>query len=166
MSWYARRAGPVLRQRLEELRELSPDERHSLSDEVDLARLLAERSLQIYDAAVVQNQGSDDLKAAAVAGMRNALNHVSDIVAKASKVHAVSSSVVELEHIDYVLQQVVRIIEEEVAGVDKKLADTVVDRLSGIKLPEAQGAEADAEDKARMLREALADMDSTVGGDQ
>lgn len=163
MSWYARRAGPVLRERLEEMRAAAPDERHSLADEVDLARLLAERNVAIYDAVVVQGKGSDDLKTAATAGLRSALNHVSDIVGKAARVHAVSSTVVELEHIDYVLQQVVRIVEEQVAAVDKKLADGVIDALGDIKLPEDRVGE-DAEETARRLRDALSDMDTTVGG--
>ena len=163
MSWYTKRAGPILRERLEELRNASPDERHSLADEIDLARLIAERNVRIYDKTVLEGNGSDKLKAAATEGLRHALNHVTDIVSKAARVHAVSSSVVELEHIDYILQQVTRVIEEEVADVDKVLADRVIEKFKSIKLPEGQGA--DAEESARLLREAMRDMDQSIGGD-
>ena len=165
-SWYAKRAGPILQERLTELRESSPDERHSLADEIDLARLIAERSVCIYDNTVLQDKGSPELKAAATDSLRSSLDHVTDIVAKAARVHAVSSSVVELEHIDYILAQVARLIEEEVSSVDKKLADVVLEKLKMIKLPVGKSGEADAEDNARLLREAMKDMDDSVGGEQ
>tara|TARA_R100000152_G_C6769237_1_gene195002 strand:+ start:403 stop:900 length:498 start_codon:yes stop_codon:yes gene_type:complete len=164
MSWYTRRAGQKLKDALTELKEQSPDERHSLADEIDLARLLAERSVRIYDATVIEGQGSDDLKASATAGLRASLNHVTDVVSKAARVHAVSNAVIELEHIDYIVQQVNRIIEEEVADVDKALADRVVERIAGIKLPEKRD-EADADETARRIRESLSDMDNTIGGE-
>lgn len=163
MSWYTRRAGPILRERLEELRTAAPDERHSLADEVDLARLMAQRNVAIYDTVVLDGKGSDELQAMATAGLRGALNHVSEIVSKAARVHVVSSTVIELEHIDYVLQQVTRIIEEEVADKDKAIADAVINRIAEIKLPEQRGA-VDAEDTARELRSALSEMDTTIGG--
>ena len=165
MSWYTRRAGQKLKDAISELKEQSPDERHSLADEIDLARLIAERSVRIYDATVIEGQGSDDLKAAATAGLRGALNHVTDIVSKAARVHSVSSSVIELEHIDYVVQQVNRIIEEQVTDVDKALADRIVEAIANIKLPEKRD-DADAEEQARRIRESLSDMDNTVGGEQ
>ena len=165
-SWYARRAGPILQDRLNELREASPDERHSLADEIDLARLIAERNVRIYDKTVIEDQGSDELKAAATDSLRSSLNHVTEIVSKAARVHAVSSSVVELEHIDYILTQVARIIEEEVASLDQKLATVVMERMALIKLPEGKSGEANAEDNARLLREAMEEMNSSVGGTQ
>jgi hypothetical protein len=148
---------------LQELREASPDERHSLAEEIDLARLIAERNVRIYDKTVIEGQGSAELQAAATESLRSSLDHVTDIVAKAARVHAVSSSVVELEHIDYILQQVSRVIEEEVVSVDKKLADTIQEKLQAIKLPAGKSGEADAEENARLLRDAMKDMDRSIG---
>mgnify|MGYP007032476559 CR=1 FL=1 len=162
-NWYSKRAGPILQDRLKELRESSPDERHSLSDEIDLARLIAERNVVIYERTVMVDKGSAELKASATESLRSSLDHVTDIVSKAARVHSISSSVVELEHIDYILQQVTRIIEEEVASNDQKMADVVLEKLKGIKLPE--GRAADAEDNARSLRDAMKDMDLTIGGE-
>lgn len=161
MSFYSRRAGPTLKARLEELREANPSERHSLADEVDLARLIAERNVQIYEAAVLENKGSDELKAEASACLRAALNHVSDLVSKAAKVHAVSNSVIELEHIDYIIAQMTRAIEEEVAEYDRVLADRLIDRLGKIKLPEGRATE--AEDTAHAVREALKNIEESMG---
>lgn len=161
MTWYSRRAGPILRERLEELRSANPSERHSLADEVDLARLIAERNVQIYEAAVLEGKGSDELKAEASAALRAALNHVSEIVSKAAKVHAVSNSVIELEHIDYIVVQMTRAIEEEIAEVDRALADRLIARLGSIKLPE--GKESGAEDTAQAVRAALREIEGSMG---
>ena len=161
MTWYSRRAGPILKDRLEEMRQANPSERHSLADEVDLARLIAERNVQIYEAAVLEGKGSEELKAEASTALRSALNHVSDLVSKAAKVHAVSNSVIELEHIDYIVQQMTRAIEEEIAEQDRVLADRLIERLGKIKLPE--GKEKGAEDTAQAVRAALRGIEESMG---
>lgn len=138
-GYYSQNAGPRLRQVLEELRTAPPEERMSLADEIDLARMLTERHVRIFEATCVGEQSdkaSDELKAAAIAGLRRALSHVSDMVTKAAKVRALHDGTVDAEGVDYIVAQVVKIVEDEIRDKDPSMADRVVARMEQIRLPQ------------------------------
>jgi hypothetical protein len=138
----------------------SPDEKHSLDDEIDAARVLAEQAMVAYDVAVVQQKGSSELQAFAADHLKASLVNVGDIVAKASKVRKESQGVVDIEMLNYIVVQVTEIIEQELRDKNSYLADKVVERLNAIALPEKNKAS----DKhlVHKLKDALKEIDDSI----
>lgn len=142
MAIYSRIAGPILREKLEALAALPPDERHCLGEEVDLARVMAEKALRLWEAAHTngnEEKASPETKALANKALRDALSFVSDLVVKASKVRSTNESTVDVEQLDYIVKQVTHVIEEEIADHDRGMADRVVERLRNIRMPDRSG---------------------------
>ena len=162
LAIYSRHAGTLLRERLQELAKLSPEERHSLSEEIDLARALAVKSLKMYEAVHSSSKATPDMKILVGNQLQKALDFVSRVAVAASKVRAVSQSTVDVEQLDYIVRQVTRIIEEEIADYDREMADRVVNRLRDIKLPDRHGGTAmSPEELAQELRKSA---DTIMGG--
>jgi len=157
---YLRNAGPQLKAILETYAKESPDQKHSLDEEVDAARLLAEQAMIMYDVTVVQSKGSPEQQAFASDNLKASLLHVGDIVAKAARVRSQSQGVVDTEMLAYIVAQITDIIEQEVREKNSYLADKIVERLNGIALPtkESDG------DKGLVtrLQAALKEIDDTV----
>lgn len=167
-SYYSKATGPILREKLAELARLSPDERHSLQGEIDLSRTMAERALRLYEAACFPDESkqevdpktgkikaaSEGAKAASQQNLVEALNFVGNLVSRASKVHAVNTATVDVEQLEYIVLQVTRIIEEEVADYDKAMADRVVERMRDIRMPERSAAGGTPQELAQQLRDA------------
>lgn len=140
MSYLTKNAGDALKARLE---EVAGDRESGLDGEVDLARVMAVRALQIYDRVCIQDpkEGektpSDQLKAMAVEGMRGALEFVTSIVERRAKVSAITGRFIPVEQIGFMVQQVMDAIEKVVAPVDPVLARQVCAEIEQIKLPGA-----------------------------
>lgn len=164
-AMYARAAGPTLKSKLEELSRLSPDERHALGDEVDMARVMAERAVSMYDAAhfAEQGEGSPELRSKAHAVLRDALRFVSQLVDKAARVRAVNVGTVDWEQVDYFVDAITRILEEELADAGHQvLCDRVIERMKAIKMPERKAVNSDPAQVAQQLREAAAAIDGQI----
>lgn len=162
MGWYSRNAGAKLNDKLNELAELSPDDRHALTEEIDIMRLLCERSLTIFEKTCIDPpQGLEvkpELRRLATEGLRSSLQDVADIISKASVVRSKLEGVVAIEDFGYILHQVKRVLHEELS---EKECATVTARLDDIRLPQRGDRAIGEED----VRDMLASIDSSVPSD-
>jgi hypothetical protein len=125
-TFYTRRAS----KRLNKLLALaSQDERTSLAQEVDLARVMCERNIRIYDKVVLENAGSAKLKAKATQGLKEALRFVQESVRAHSASLAVSNTVVPVEHLAQVRQQFLKALEDVLLPTHEDLYEMLSDRL-------------------------------------
>jgi len=166
--YYANIAGVSLRKKLEELSQDSPDERHSLSEELDMARVMVGRALRLYEATFESPEAKPSTQAQAMVldTMRSALKFVNDTAATAAKVRSVSQGTVDVEQLDYIVDQVTRIVEDEITPLGKDVVDRVALRLRDIKMPDRgkAGAGVDHRALAIALREAAEAVHDTVQG--
>jgi len=140
-AFYSKHAASRLKDLLKQAEE-SGNERMVLDEEIDLSRILALRSIQLFEAACLDESNSQktstDIKAAAIAGARNAMSHVADLVMRAAKIRALDANSAIAPAVDLVVQQMVKAVEQEVATVDKDLADRLIARLNDIHLPTSE----------------------------
>lgn len=156
---YRDSAGEELRKKLDRFANLGPDKRYLLQEEVDLARVMAERYVKLFDKVCIQGQGDVDasMKAKVSAQTMDAIQYVADIVSKAAKVRQVLDFVVDIEHIDFIVEQVSVIIEEFVP--EESVRKLINERLGKIKLPTNKEA---ARLRAADVRAALEAMEELV----
>lgn len=145
-GYYSMNAGPLLKAKLEQLAAQAPQDRQSLSDEVDFVRMLALESVALFEATI--ESGKADLQSRAAAIARGAMESVATMVEKHARVKATSESTIDLEQVDYIIAQIVRIIEHRVAAVNKPLADKVIADISDIRMPDTQHSATDPRDIA------------------
>lgn len=156
---YMNNAGPKLRELMLALAKESPDERNSLDDEVDAARLLADQAVQMYDVAVIRGHGDPETQVVACNVLKSALSHVRDIVVASSKVRSTNKAMVDVGAIDYVVTQITSVIEQELRDKYPVLADIIVERIKNLALPKEN-----EKDIALRLREVIESMDESVPG--
>lgn len=160
--WYARVQTEGLKERLAKMSMASPDERMALNVEIDLARELADHALETFEKCHYGPKADEikkdkpHLRIASRDALKDALSHVTDLVAKATKVHVMSNAVMEMQHVEYVAAQFTAIIEKFVLPLDKKTADSCLAHLAHIKIPSK------ADNVADQLREAVKEMDDTL----
>ena len=155
MGYYSRNVSLTLREKLEELERMSPEERFSLAEEIDLARTMASKALQLYDLAFHgETEVDEKSKSTAYSLMQDALKFVADIVKKAAEAKKIHESTVDFEQVAYLTRAITKIVQEEIADVDRSMADRVVERLNAIKIPERKSNVTTPEDLARQLRDA------------
>jgi hypothetical protein len=165
-GYYSKGAGIALKERLAELRADEPARRHSLAEEVDLARIGCDKAVRLFEAACMgAEKASPDAQAAALSLLRQSLDHVAELVVKASKARRDSLETVDLEQLDYIVDQVVIILEEEVRPLGDDVVDRCTARLKSVKIPERRGAQGvDKAAIARMFRDAAGAIDESVQG--
>ncbi len=172
-GWYSKYAGDALSAKLEEMRSAPPDERISLESEIDVARVLAAQTLQIFDLVVVQGEvGTADeetarvMKAQASIALRDAMSFVAGIIDKAARVRTLSEGTIDVELVGYIVHQVQKVIEKRVVALPngRAICDLIVEDMQGIKMPQTQHTMVDASDRAREVRGLMAAMDITVMG--
>ncbi len=163
-GYYSVNAGPALKAKLEELAQSSPGDRMSLKEEVDFVRMLALEAVALFDAALVSTD--DGTKARAAACARGAMESVAGMVEKAARVRSVAQDTIDLEQVDYIVAQVVQIIERRVARVNKELADEIMADIADIKMPDVQhrDSRAIAEDVVQTLRAMNGTIPEAVNG--
>ena len=166
-GYYARTVGVALKDRLLELQREEPARRHSLADEVDLARVATYRAVELFEAACMgEERASPDLQASAIGLLRHSLDHVADLVMKASKARRDSLETVDVEQLDFMVDQIVAVLEEEIRPLGEDAVDRCVERLRGIRIPDRKGAGAapDRAQLARMFRDAAGAIEESVTG--
>lgn len=120
-SPYLRNASRQLQEALKEYAE-SEDDRFSLEAEIDLARLLTERAVKLFDAAHYGEKADTldpELKAASRAALTNNLRNVMDLVEKAAKVMALTRGMYTPKQVQQQMMSVTRIIERYVTDESK-----------------------------------------------
>lgn len=163
-SRYSKHAGPKLSEFLkgvEELGEDSPTGRLDISEEIDLARALAGRSVEIFDATFFGDmETSPDLKAVAAHQLKAALTHVSDLAYKASKIFQSVPELLDGKILVHIIDQVSSALQDE--ELDEATVERIIKRLHRVQLPERRGGMA-AQAKAEDIAEHLRQMDTTIG---
>lgn len=163
LSYYSKHAGKALSTALEEIAGMDPDERNSIAQEVDIARMLATQSLKNFSAVFLKEHDEKTSKNLEESGVKprilencwEAINNVSEIVAKSAMIRYRSESVVGLEDVQYVINQVLTILQR--LGVEEDLLAELKNEFKTIRLPK-RGAAMDADQAINMLRE----MDDSV----
>lgn len=155
-SYYSHLAGPALKEKLAELSGLTSDERLALDDEIDMARVLTERSVRIFEATCLNgNDVKPELRTLAIQQLRSSLGFVTETVQKAAKTRALNEGLVGLQDLDYVLGQVIKIADRvfgHLVGTDA-MTDFAND-VRSVRLPE-RGTIAEPEDRAAKIRQFL-----------
>lgn len=136
---YARRVSKKLSDLLEE--QSGDSERLKLDDEIDTARLIAEESLKIFDRAFIEketdsskrkearNKLTTEKKAAIIAHVQDSLTHVSQLISRAAKVKALASYTLDPKSIDYLLNQLTKILVDEFGSDEKNRLDSVMKKF-------------------------------------
>jgi len=116
--------GPTLKRKIEELTSEPHHDQINLYDEVAIARLSAVQALKLAEPIL---NGEVDVKpevaALAMECLRDAMDHVKDVVTAAAKIEANAGGKVSLRVIDLIVVQIVAAIHEVCA--DDELADKI-----------------------------------------
>jgi len=142
-GFYSRRAGPALRDLIDQLGKGTREERMRLDDEIDLTRIACAESLKLFDLVFTNPEtaakASTESKALAVECLRGNLKAVSDIVTQAARIQALAS--VDPEGVDAVIGQVLKIIEDRLANVPSgpELIQQISDDLAAIRVTKKEG---------------------------
>lgn len=95
----------------DKLRELAEDPaRHSLDEEVDVARVLALDAAKMYELAFSSDKASETSKAMASSLLRDGINNVASLVERSIKVKAQSQELIRLDTFKFLMAQVETII--------------------------------------------------------
>ncbi len=165
-----------MKAKLEELAAKPPDERLSLLEELDMARVLALENVQMFDVVCVQgNTGTFEgaeaaaLQAQVSRATREAMLFVASIAERAAKVRATSEGTIDLELTDYLVHQIQAVLEYRLANIKNgpKILKKIAEDIKQIAVPKRMhGASpmVESDERAAELRARLAEMDTTVMG--
>lgn len=139
-SFYQRVAGSKLKERIAGMLtdQRSESDHLSLSGEVDVARATVEDALQLFEAAHFgpKSQEVDEAtRLSATRLLREGIKFVADTVKAAAQARALTESVVDVDRIGFITEQVLKILEEELGDEHKELISRVSTRLQNIVLP-------------------------------
>jgi hypothetical protein len=153
---YSKHAGAKLKEMLEALE--SEQNTHDLSDELDVARALCERSVRLFEAAYIEggDAASPELKAMAGSNLRNALKHVTDTVHKSAQVQSIMPSIYDAKIMKHMVNNVMKVLIAE--EMPTSVIELVEKRLLALNLPERVGpgqttVDSSADEIAAKLRE-------------
>jgi hypothetical protein len=139
MGRYSRAVSTPLAERLKELSEEGPA-RLDLGDEVDLSRVLTERTLKMYDLVVVQGAtnkegepATPEQKALAISALRTALDSTAALVEKMARINNSTKDKVTIEQIAFVVAQIGKALEAEIQ--DEELRARILERIKNIDIP-------------------------------
>lgn len=137
-SFYRDRLGVKLKDMLGELENSPPDERLSLLQEIDVARLLVNDALELFSEAVDADQSRPDvvtIRMQASAIVRNCLDQVSKLVQAYAKAEALAPGKLTAVQMQFLMNAITRAINE--VFQDDPRVSTVMDLIDKIKLPNA-----------------------------
>lgn len=165
MGRYTKGLGETLAGRLAELQSEKPQQRHSLEEEVDVARAIAERALLTFDQVCIReaDKASVTAKSLVVQMAREAMTHVSDVVLKAAKVRSISREVVDVELLGWLTREVEKILSRrfETGAVPRDVIDGVLEELRSIELPERTSSKAGRAEASQIVA-AMVEMDTSI----
>lgn len=144
--YYSKHAGNALRKELEQVEKAFADKRTDLAQEIDVARVLAANSLKLLDAFLFDEEKKQQLRAKmddetaffalqdkAKKQVIEVLEFVGKLVGDYAKIQAMST--ITMEHVDYIITQICKIIDDNIATANKPLADTVIELIKNVRLP-------------------------------
>ncbi len=167
---YAKFLGETLRDKIEELASVPHHEQVSLYDEIAVARLAAVQALKLAEPVLNGEVNvKAEVKALAIECLREAMNHVRDMVVSAAKVETASGSKVSLRVVDLLIMQVIKAIHD--VCPDKDVADKIAEHIrDNVRLPTGETSDVGApsiidgvESTPDMM---VLEMDESVCGDE
>lgn len=134
-GFFSKHAGDALKRRLAAVAQ-SEQERLSLSEEVDVARLVALDSMQLWEAA--QQSDNPATRGQACELVRQSIDHITETVKRAATVRQLVGANVAVEDVGYVVAQVQKILNDELGGSEagRAVLERLTARIDEIKLPE------------------------------
>ena len=165
-GYYARHVSTTLAAKLAEASEETAAMRHSLEEEIDLARIITSRAAKIFSAVCLEDREkevSQELKVASITALKDALRFVVDVVEKSARVRALDSSVLEAETVQWLAHQMMRSLRKHLGEEHPAIDDLMAD-VQRLKFPSSQTGNVDPTQAAAIIRNLVADMDTTVVG--
>jgi len=110
---YVRESRPKLKKLLQKYEDTPADEKMKLLDELDMARLMVERSVKIYEATVVdpdpekKHEITPELVAASTRMLRDALDQVQRLAGAQSKIVALAADTLSMAQFADVMDKIV-----------------------------------------------------------
>lgn len=134
-NYYGKRLAPKLTELVNLSRGDTPTERLSLQDEVDMMRVIATKQLDKVLATALSDTADLQVQLAAIELSKKTLSDVALMVDKAARVRALATDAATVDDIEFVMNQVVGIIQSVVLPVDPILAQTVITQIENVKMP-------------------------------
>jgi hypothetical protein len=149
-NYYSKHAGKKLSDLLAELALQNDDERLSLAEEIDVARLNASRVLNLFEKIVIEESftGADGkqldltaetkmkLKSSCANAVKESLDQVSSLVQAMAKVEALKADKISVNNIKWVVNRIMRLIEEIVVPYNADAAKELCAKISDMRLLE------------------------------
>lgn len=136
---YASQVSTALGEKLAKMAEEPDDERLSLAEEVDVARVLTSRALKIYDLAINGRgadgqEASEEIRQAAAQGLNQALEATSRLVERFAKVNTLTSGFITAKQIGFLVAQFNKIIADEIQ--DEEVRNRIAAKIREIDIPD------------------------------
>jgi len=153
-NYYSKHAGTKLSTLLKEIAEQSDDERLSLTEEIDVARINAARVLLLFEKIVIEENFTDKdgrpldispekmlkLKSSCAVAVRDSLDQVSALVQAMAKVEVLKRDKISVHNIKWAVDRIMRLIEEEVTPMNSECAKRLCERIANMKLLESDSS--------------------------
>lgn len=133
---YARFLGPKLKDAVEAFQN-SEDKQEQLRihDEIAVMRGLLQEQIAMAQAALDAKDVTDATKNLAIEVMRMGLNNVAELCAKAAQIEKNLSDKISVDHLNFVIQQLCKIISDETKE-QPAIADRILERFDNdVQLP-------------------------------
>jgi len=149
--YYTKYAGRTLSTLLKELENLPDEERLKLSEEIDVARISMAKTLSLFNVLLeddfrdkdgnkvnLDSEKRANLFASFAKLTQDGLSHVASLVTSMAKVDALRADKTSIQNIKWIIDRVIRIVDEEVRPVNRPAADAAIKKISEIKLLEGE----------------------------
>jgi hypothetical protein len=149
--YYTKYAGRTLSTLLRELENLPDEERLKLSEEIDVARISMAKTLSLFNVLLeddfrdkdgnkvnLDSEKRANLFASFAKLTQDGLSHVASLVTSMAKVDALRADKTSIQNIKWIIDRVIRIVDEEVRPVNRPAADAAIKKISEIKLLEGE----------------------------
>ena len=143
MGLYSYRASTKLKDLLARAREGGSKERLDLAEELDLARILCERSIRLFDKSCLDPETKDsikeELKQAAIRQLEASIKLVADLTNQYAKLLVVSDEVFNAAQMEYIIQGISEVLAvhlEPFVDEHPDLMDKIVEGVGRLCAPE------------------------------
>jgi len=142
---YSYRASTKLNDLLSRAREGGSKERLDLANELDLARVLCERSIRLFDASCLDPESCENvkvsLKQAAVKQLEASLKLVADLTNQYAKLLVVSDEVFNAAQMEYITLGIAEVLAVHLED-HPELIDPIIKGVGALCAPEKGGGRA------------------------
>lgn len=162
MKFYGKNFSPKLRDLIQiSNADTSPGDKLTLSEEVQIVRAVTGAQLDHFMEEAFNPANTPEERVGAAEIVKKCMTDVAAIVDKAARVRSLATDAATVEDIEYVINQVVGIVQQVVEPVDPILSRTLQDQISNIRLP---GRHRDLPDPAKLLHKAVEEINTIENG--